>query len=120
MWIYSQRLGELSHDDELVAYGYSGAGEHKNRPESQHLKQLGPLPQGIYTIGRPYDSKLRGPFCLPLTPDPKNQMFGRSAFLMHGDSKKAPGSASKGCIILARHVRERVWKSGDNTLKVVV
>jgi hypothetical protein len=38
---------------------------------------------------------------------------------MHGDSIKARGCASRGCIILPRSVRELVWQSGDTVLEVV-
>ena len=44
---------------------------------------------------------------------------GRSGLLMHGDSKEHPGSASHGCVILPRSVREEVWQSGDRDLEVV-
>jgi len=46
-------------------------------------------------------------------------MCGRSAFLIHGDSIAAPGTASHGCIILARPDRERIAESGVKQLVVV-
>lgn len=83
------------------------------------MKNWGPIPCGLYTIGAHVDTMTHGPFVLPLTPSPQNEMFGRSAFLIHGDSKVAPGSASEGCIILSRSVRERIAKSGDHELRVI-
>jgi hypothetical protein len=56
---------------------------------------------------------------MELQPAPTNQMFGRSGFLMHGDSVKLPDTASHGCIIMARATRERVWLSGHRLLEVV-
>jgi hypothetical protein len=42
-------------------------------------------------------------------------------FLMHDDSIEHPGAASKGCIIMSRDVRWKVWEYGDHShsLKVV-
>jgi hypothetical protein len=46
-------------------------------------------------------------------------MFGRSGFLMHGDNIRLPGTASEGCIILPRDLREAIWNSADHTLEVI-
>jgi hypothetical protein len=56
---------------------------------------------------------------MPLTPASDNQMFGRSAFLIHGDAASHPGAASCGCIVMALVARQLIWKSGDHQLKVV-
>lgn len=119
MWFYVQRTGRLQFDGAAVTFGYSGKGAGKNNPDMQHVKNVGPIPRGVYTIGKPYDSKLRGPFCLPLTPHPSNEMHGRSAFLVHGDSLKEPGEASHGCIIATRAARRKMHDSGDDLLRVV-
>ena len=58
-------------------------------------------------------------FLSPMTPDPANEMFGRSGFLIHGDSLMHPGCASRGCIVLARPSREAIAQSGDQDLEVV-
>lgn len=101
-----------------MTIGYSGSGVHKNKPASQSLKGLGPIPQGRWRIGAPYRSQSVGPYALRLTPDTSTKTFGRTALLIHGDSIKAPGTASNGCIILPRSVRERIWTSGDRDLLV--
>lgn len=128
-WRYEQRTGRLLHQGELVAIGYSGAddgdgvlepGEGRNAPEREDQRNVGPIPRGQWMIqGRPFFSELRGPYCLRLVPAPDTDTHGRSAFLIHGDSKKKPGTASHGCIILPRAVRERIWTSGDRYLEVV-
>lgn len=118
MWIWVQKLGALYRNDQKVASGYSGKGEGKNNPSMQNIKSTGPVPCGFYTIGKPFNSLNHGPLCLPLTPDKGNEMFGRSAFLIHGDSIKNPGEASEGCIILNRFVREQIYRSGDDRLEV--
>jgi hypothetical protein len=118
MWTYSQGTGKLfDPEGKHVATGYSGKGRGKNNCDMQHVRNVGPIPQGIYTIGKPYNSAKVGPFALPLTPDPSNEMHGRSAFLIHGDNKT--GTASEGCIILGRMIRDRISYSVERKLKVV-
>ena len=120
MWTYEQSTGWIiSPSGARLCRGYSGAPSAKNNPTWQSEPDVGPIPQGAYTIDAPVDSPTHGPFALPLTPDPSNEMFGRSAFLIHGDSVEHPGAASEGCIIQPRFARERVWESGDRTLRVV-
>jgi hypothetical protein len=86
--------------------------------ESVH--DVGPIPRGNWTIvGPPVNTAEHGPYVLMLQPDADTDTFGRSGFLMHGDSKESPGSASHGCVIMPRAVREQVWKSGDRDFEVV-
>lgn len=118
-WAYEQDTGQLSHNGEDVAVGYAGAGEGKNNPDMQDVQNVGPLPRGGYTIGDPCDTETHGPYVLDLKPDDDNEMCGRSAFLIHGDSVSKPGTASKGCMIFQRKVREQIWKSGDRRLEVI-
>jgi len=121
MWSFSQSSGELSHDGVYVATGYAGNGDGKNNPVMQDVVGVGPLPQGKYTIeGPPYHHPHLGPCVMNLTPADDNEMFGRSLFRIHGDSKSDPGNASKGCIVLPRSVREQVWNSEDRYLEVTV
>lgn len=120
MWIYNQRTGAIArNNDNPIAIGYAGKGEHKNKPGSHHLRNLGPLPRGIYKINAPIDHRTLGPYAMRLTPAAGNEMFGRSQFLIHGDSISDPGNASEGCIILPKWARERIWDSGDRWLVVV-
>jgi hypothetical protein len=120
-WSYAQKSGELQQDGRHVATGYSGAGRGKNNPEMQQVHNVGPIPQGDWTIaGPPVNTAEHGPYVLALKPATDTNTFGRSGFLMHGDSVQLPGSASQGCIILPRPVREEVWNSGDRDLQVVV
>jgi hypothetical protein len=60
-----------------------------------------------------------GNYHIGLTPDPGNDMHGRSGFYIHGDNGKGDRSASEGCIILPRAVRERIHDSGDTRLHVI-
>ena len=119
-WTYAQKTGELRQDGRPVGTGYSGTGDGKNNPDMQNVPNVGPVPRGDWTIaGPPADSKDHGPYVLHLKPAAETETHGRSGFLMHGDSKEHPGTASHGCIVLPRAVREEVWKSGDRDLQVV-
>lgn len=120
MWTYAQETGELLQDGQLVATGYSGFETGKNNPAMQAVHDVGPIPEGDWTIGGPpINTAEHGPFVLMLTPATSTNTFGRSGFLMHGDAVNAPGTASKGCIIMPRTAREQVWNSGDTDLEVV-
>lgn len=119
MWTYKQSDGTLSKDGSPVATGYSGLGPGKNNTQKQSVPNVGPIPMGVWEIGTPRDTETHGPYVLPLTPDHETDTFGRSGFLCHGDSVKAPGTASHGCIIMPRTVREQIWHSGDHKLQVV-
>ena len=120
MWIWDQSAGTLYRPDgSECAIGYSGFGAGKNKPSMQAVKGIGPIPQGTWVITGVYNSKRVGPFALILEPHDKNRTFGRSAFRIHGDSVKNPGTASHGCIILARKIREEIYNSGDKLLKVI-
>jgi hypothetical protein len=119
-WTYSQKTGDLEKDGAHVATGYSGSRDGKNNPDLQDVPNVGPIPQGDWTItGPPANTEDHGPYVLHLNPAAGTETFGRSGFLIHGDSKEHPGSASQGCVILPRPVREQVWTSGDRDLKVV-
>lgn len=121
MWTYSQSTGEWRGvAGDLVAHGYSGCGDCKNRPDCQGVKNKGPIPRGRWQIIAEFDSPSHGPFCLRLQPNDGTDTLGRDGFLIHGDSVKFPGEASQGCIILPRRIREYIWQSGDIDLEVIV
>jgi len=121
MWTYLQNTGELLRPNgRYLAAGYSGSPEGKNDPTKQSIPDEGPIPQGKYDINPPEDTISHGPYVLPLTPHPENEMFGRSGFLIHGERKAGSvGFASEGCIILPLEVREAIWQSGDHQLQVL-
>jgi hypothetical protein len=120
MWTYAQKTGKLLQDGRLVGTGYSGFDNGKNNPAMQAVHDVGPIPQGEWTIvGPPMNTPSHGPFVLTLEPADGTNTFGRSGFLMHGDSIQSPGCASHGCIIMAHTVRDQVWNSGDTDLQVV-
>jgi len=126
MWFYEVITGNTFAPPEHPGYsivlagnGYSGKGAGKNNPKMESVPFVGPIPRARYYIGMVFDSPKRGPKCITLSPAPDAQMFGRSGFLIHGDSKEHPGEASEGCIILPRHVRDAIIASNDAVLEVV-
>lgn len=118
MWLYDQSSGDL-YRCQKIAKGYSGFNAGKNNPDMENVRAVGPIPKGKWNIGEVYNSKNVGPFAIVLTPDGTTETFDRSAFRIHGDSIKNPGTASRGCIILPRVIREQIVASGDKTLLVV-
>lgn len=118
MFTYRQRSGELLREGVVVGTGYSGRELGKNNPSFQGVKNTGPIPRGLWHIvGPPFTG--HGPYVLRLVPGNNTETFDRSGFLIHGDSLQKPGTASQGCIVLPRHVRELVWASGGKELEVV-
>jgi hypothetical protein len=111
-------------DGTHVATCYAGGNEGQNlegvnNHAMQNVKSIGPLPCGLYRIGDVIQQSHLGPFAIPLIPDAANEMFGRGGFFFHGDTKEMNQSASKGCIIGPRSVREEVYASPDDQIQVV-
>lgn len=140
-WQFQQSTGIVS-DARGFRYGasYAGRGEGRNNPLLQDVHggcrwnaeraawvpvdglssdDWGPLPCGLYIPQQPVNTTTHGPYVIWLTPDATNEMFGRSGFGWHGDSKEHPGLASEGCICSPRTVRELVWGSLDRQLQVI-
>lgn len=118
MWTWDQSAGLLTRAGKSWR-GYSGAARGKNNPAMQAAMGIGPIPRGRWTITGCRNSPNTGPRTLILMPDAGTETFGRSEFRIHGDSIARPGTASHGCIILPRAVRDAIWASGDRALEVI-
>lgn len=119
---YQQSTGILTKDGVELASGYSGNGEGLNNPAMQDVHNVGPIPQGVYTIEPPHADAEVGPVAMNLIPSPENEMFGRGDFLVHGDTAAMNRTASHGCVIMPHAVRVAVGTAvvaGDNQLIVV-
>ena len=116
---YEQSTGAFYRNGVLLAHGYSGNDAGKNDPNAQNIRSFGPIPRGKYTVSLPYYSSTHGPLVLRLSPAISNQMFGRSGFLIHGDSIAHLGEASDGCIILDKATRKAIADLKDFDLEVV-
>jgi RHS repeat-associated protein len=98
--------------------GYAGNGAGFNNPSMQNVPNVGPLPQGRYSIGAPILQTNGGlKNALPLTPLPGTNTFGRNSFLIHGEnSNKPPLSSSNGCPVIGPNDRSKI--PGGETLYV--
>ncbi len=106
MFSYSQSTGVLTDEaGDVVGAGYAGNGDGLNNPDMQCTQGVGPLPQGVYTIGEPHNSPSTGRVTMNLEPDPSNDMCGRSLFRIHGDNPAMNHTASDGCIIMPLNIR---------------
>ncbi len=125
MWTYRQSTGELLRDGTYHARGYSGHEWGRNNPAAEMAPGLGPIPCGRWRMVGIYDSANVGPRAIRLDAadarpgDDRDERTGRCAFRIHGDSVRAPGTASHGCIILPRAARLAMWQSGDHEIEVV-
>lgn len=125
MWTFEITTGKFyDPSGNYVSTGYSG-GDCGQRPDGvdnpadEGLRNVGPLPEGLYTFGEPVEHSQLGAFAIPLIPDASNDMKGRGGFYLHGDLAGRYESASEGCIIQPRTTREAAWSSPDHQLKVV-
>lgn len=122
------RTGRMLRDGALLARGYAGTddgdgvlepGEGLNDPSASAQRGIGPIPLGRYRILPPHHHPTAGSYVMRLDPLPGTVTHGRSGFLIHGDSRSRPGTASHGCIILSLADRELVWATGERILEVV-
>jgi hypothetical protein len=124
-WEYVQSTGQMTYVDNQTGVrtasgtGYSGQGPGVNNSAMQNQANVGPIPQGTYDIGQAYRHQTLGPVTMNLDPRPGTNAFGRDLFRIHGDNACQCQSASEGCIVLPRNVRERINNSGDRELRVV-
>jgi len=120
---YVQSSGQMIDEDEkgnrtVLGTGYAGAPEALNDPEKQDKKHQGPLPRGKYAIGPQQDNgDLRQ--SLRLTPDPANEMYNRSGFLIHGPHDDDKRDSSTGCPVFSKDIRDKIANSGRKVLRVV-
>ncbi len=119
-WTYEQSTGKMIYPDgHTLAQGYSGHGTGLNNPDQEGVAGVGPIPRGAWTIDlAPLAHTACGPVALALAPDGFDP-HGRSLFRIHGDNAAMDHTASDGCIILARPVRQAIVDSGVARLCVV-
>lgn len=108
-WLYEQSSGEIFHFESglLIAKGYSGGKTAVNDGSKEHIRNVGPIPKGVYVIGKPRHSERTGNYVLDLTPLGHNA-HGRSGFQIHGDNRHGDYSASSGCIVLGPRDRTTI------------
>lgn len=123
MWTLNILKTWLDHNGVLISKTvYSGFGEGLNNSAWESIRDVGPIPQGLWDVfGPPFDTAEHGPYVLRVEPRPGTNTFGRVGFLMHGDEREHPGEhlASHGCIVADRVTRTRVYQSGDTFFRVI-
>ena len=119
-WTYEQASGTMIYPDgHTIARGYSGHGTGLNNPADEAVHGIGPIPAGEWTIDPvPLAHTACGPLALGLSPVGFGA-HGRSLFRIHGDNAAMNHTASDGCIILSRPVRQAIVDSGVTRLVVV-
>jgi hypothetical protein len=117
-WTYEQKTGRLLANGAYFATGYSGHGIGVDNPADESVANVGPLPEGTYTIGPGFYNPRTGPVSMRLT-CVAGEQFGRSEFLVHGDNQALNHTASEGCLILPHAVRVVIDASPDRELIVV-
>ncbi len=126
IWEYHIRTGALWHFPpgggaaQLIDFGYSGKGDGLNNPLYQLERNVGPIPEGEWNIGPPYNSPLGKP-TFRLTPMSGTETRGRDpySFLIHADDPCECFDASEGCIVISKEARKKIAGSGDRNLRVV-
>ena len=118
-WTYQQSTGYLWQDQTYIGEGYAGRDAGLDNPSFESVPDTGPIPHGTYSIGPSFNHPQCGPKSMHLTPDSTTDTFGRSGFLIHGDNSSLNHTASHGCIILERHIRDLISVSPDRVLSVV-
>lgn len=122
---YEQGSGRLLYGDprgrlQVLARGYSGRGKWVNDPNGQAKPGEGPIPRGLWIVGKPRHHPTLGPVAIPLTAAEETDAFGRSGFYIHGDNRANNRTASRGCIIVNGWARDEIVKSGVSRLEVVL
>jgi len=117
--LYRQSTGRLVCYDYTTGWppyvdtsGYSGAGAGRDNPNMQDVVDVGPIPQGCWRVGAPTGSRGTGPYSLPLTPLPDNDVFNTprdpNSFLIHGPNASRPNDSSSGCPVIDRPSRQAI------------
>jgi hypothetical protein len=86
------------------------AGSCSNNPSCTCQKNVGPLPQGAYTLGNMFTYK-GSPNSYQLFPASSNNMCGRSEFLIRGGNCESD-SSSIGSIVIASESTRYLIQSG--------
>lgn len=118
MIVYDQKTGHIAIRSTLIGTGYSGFGPGLDNPDLESVPNVGPIPRGSWKILHWDDHHgEKGPQVAVLAPDGHNA-HGRSDFLIHGDSADANHTASHGCIVANRIIRNALRASGETELVV--
>ena len=121
MWTFQISAGAITDPKGavLTREAYSGHPPHVNDPHACGLKDVGPLPPGLYRIGGMTEDGRLGPCIMALTPVNVPGIGERGGFYIHGDNAAQDHTGSDGCIVAPLAVRKAVVFSSDDQLLVV-
>lgn len=111
-------MGWLMYNGVFVEKGYFGYREGKDNLDMECIVNVGLIFRGIYYIGSFRGSSESGFYVLDLLSYGYN-VYGCIEFLIYGDSMNNFGNVLKGCIILLRKTREKIFLMSDDVLEVV-
>lgn len=115
---YAQATGHIEINGSMIGVGYSGHESGLNNPDAEAIPDVGPIPRGEWRIARWDDHHGdKGPQVAVLEPV-GHDAHGRSGFLIHGDNAALDHTASHGCVIAARTIRDALRASGESRLLV--
>src|ERR1700740_941588 len=107
-WNFSQKTGQGTWQSDARA-GHSGPRAGLDYPTFEQEVGVGPMPKGEWIIGQFFDDPGgKGPLVAHLLSSPQTDTHGRGGFMIHGDNTAANNSASEGCIVLPRWIRELI------------
>ncbi len=122
MIFYSQSTGKFTawQENDFIGVGYSGRGAGLNNPALEGALCTGPIPRGVYTLGAVLETGpgRTGEYVIQLIPDDATRAtilaLGRDpdSFFCHGDNIEQNHTASEGCIVAPRAVREALVQIG--------
>ena len=119
---YSQSQHQLTDDDGNVVAPpdacFAGNHEGLNNPAMQNVGFIGPLPQGVYSVGDWGEHGALGPNSAPLT-QVSGDTYGRNNFFCHGPGGHDPSQCSEGCIVVEAEYRQKVIDLAPDTITVV-
>jgi len=120
-WKYYSLSGQiLAPSGAYLGTGYAGNGKGLNNPDLQYLHNIGPIPRGAWDIGEFFDDEEgKGPVVAHLEPCDGTETYGRSGFMIHGDTAAANHTASEGCIVAPRFIRDAIRLSPVKLLTVL-
>jgi hypothetical protein len=109
-WKYHSDTGLIeSPTGFALGESYSGNGAGLNNPAMESVHNVGPIPRGKWMIGQFFDDPGgKGPVVAHLVDCDGTETFGRSGFMIHGDNSALNHSASEGCIVAPRFIRDQI------------
>lgn len=115
---YQQSSGKIGLGGRYLGTAYSGHGAGFDNPKFETVPEVGPIPAGKWKIVRWFEHHPDlGPVVAELAPVGHNA-HGRTGFFIHGDNVKLDHSASLGCIVAIRAIRQALRTSGVTDLEV--